>query len=133
MKNVLIIDDNKDILESIRKGLSNRLKDCRILTSVNGESCEQILKAEPIDLIVADLEMPALNGYHFIEKARRELPSIPLCVMMGSCPRGVIEQLRILGVTRIIGKPFLLDRLADVIAEELNPEAGVFSPGTGNA
>ncbi len=134
MKNILIIDDNNDILESIRKGLGGRLKDCRILTALNGEIGERILKTETVDLIVADLEMPALNGYQFIEKARRELPSVPLCVMMGSCPRGVVEQLRILGVTRIIGKPFLLDRLADVIAEELNPETGMFSPGTsGNA
>ncbi len=110
------------------------MKDCRILTALNGEIGEHILKTETVDLIVADLEMPALNGYQFIEKARRELPSVPLCVMMGSCPRGVVEQLRILGVTRIIGKPFLLDRLADVIAEELNPETGMFSPGTsGNA
>ena len=129
MKNVLIIDDNNDILESIRKGLHSRLKDCRIHTAFNRETGEHLLKSEPIDLIIADLEMPALNGYHFIEKARRELPSVPLCVMMGSCPRGVVEQLRVLGVTRIIGKPFLLDRLADVIAEELNPETGMFSPG----
>lgn len=133
MKNILIIDDNNDILESIRKGLCGRLKDCRILTASNGETGEQILKTEPVDLIVADLGMPVLNGYRFIEKARHELPAIPLCVMTGSCPPGVVERLRTLGVTRIIGKPFLLERLADIIAEELNPERGMFSPGAGNA
>lgn len=105
------------------------MKDCRVLTALTGETGEQILKTERVDLIVADLEMPALNGFRFIEKARHDLPSVPLCVMMGSCPRGVLEQLRVLGVTRIIGKPFPLDRLADVIAEEVDPEAGMFSRG----
>lgn len=134
MKNVLIIDDNDDILKSIQKGLCIRLKDCRILTALNGEAGEQILKTDPVDLIVTDLEMPVMNGYRFIEKVRQDLPSVPICVMTGSCPPGVVERLRTLGVTRIIGKPFLLDRLADVIAEELNPEAGMFSPGaSGNA
>lgn len=110
------------------------MKDCDILTALNGEAGAQILKTEQIDLIVTDLEMPVMSGYRFIEKARRELPSVPICVMTGSCPPAVVERLRTLGVTRIIGKPFLLDRLVDVIAEELNPEAGMFSPGaSGNA
>lgn len=133
MKNILIIDDNSDILESIQNGLSRQLKDCRILTALDGERGEQILKTETVDLIVTDLGMPVMNGYHFIEKARQELPAVPVCVMTGSSQPGMVERLRALGVTRIIGKPFMLDRLADVIAEELDPERGMFSPGAGNA
>lgn len=130
MKHILIIDGNNDILASIQNGLASRLKDCRILTALNCEQGEQILKSETVDLIVADLEMPVANGYRFIESVRHELPSIPVCVTIGSCPAGVVERLRMLGVARIIGKPFLMDHLADVIAEELSPEKSVFSPGT---
>lgn len=129
MKSILVVDDNTDILESINQGLSRRLKDCRILTALNGETGERLLRTERVDLVLTDLEMPVMDGYRFIECVRHALPSVPVCVMLGSCPAGVVERLRMLGVTRIIGKPFLLDRLVDVIAEELNPVAGRSFPG----
>lgn len=128
VKNVLIMDDNADILESIRKGLTGRLKDCRIMTAFDCENAERIWMAEHVDLLLADLQMPLASGYDFIEKARRAMPSIPVCVMTGGCPPGVVERLRALGVSHIIGKPFELDRLADILSEELDPHAGLFSP-----
>lgn len=119
MKNILIIDDNKDILRALQIGLSGLLKDVNILTAVNGETGSQIMRSQPVDLVIADLDMPVMNGYQFVERVWKEFASIPVCVMTGHCSDDARERLKGFGVKRIIGKPFAFESLSDIIAEEL--------------
>jgi len=120
MKNILILDDNKDILKALQSGLCGCLLDCKVLTAQNGEGGRDILKNTPVDLIVTDLDMPVMNGYQFIEKARTEHPDVPVCVMAGNCRPEDMERLHAMGVRKILPKPFLFDHLTDLIAKELN-------------
>ncbi len=122
MKNILIIDDNKDILKALKVGLCAHLKGCTILTAANGKEGEEILRSQPVDLVLADLDMPVMNGVHFVEQARKEHGSVPVCVMTGHCAADVHDRMRALGVKRVIGKPFEFDRLSNLIAEELGLE-----------
>jgi two-component system chemotaxis response regulator CheY len=119
MKNILVLDDNKDILNALSVGLHGCLKDCKIVTALNGEKGEAVLKSMPIDLIVTELDMPVVNGYRFIELVRKKYPSIPVCVMSGDCSARIIEKLQSMGVLRWIQKPFPFEHLANMITEEL--------------
>ena len=122
MKNILIIDDNKDIVDALSAGLRRHLKGYGIVTASDGAKGMDIVDSVPIDLIVTDLAMPVMNGYRFIEYAKRHYPSIPVCVMTGSCAPHILEKLRSLGIGRWIEKPFQLDELLQVISEELRLE-----------
>ncbi len=122
MKNILILDDNRDILDALSVSLRKVLKDCTILTSSNGAKGEDILKTTPIDLILTDLSMPTVNGYRFIEHVKKNYPFVPVCVMTGNCSPDVIKRLQSMGVGRWIEKPFQFDQLAHMIAEELKLE-----------
>ena len=122
MKNILILDDNRDILDALSVGLCRVLKDCTILTSLNGAKGEEILKTTPIDLILTDLSKPIINGYRFIERVKKNYPFVPVCVMTGKCSPDVIERLQSMGVGRWIEKPFQFEQLAQMISEELKLE-----------
>jgi len=122
MKNILILDDNRDILDALSVGLRMVLKDCTILTSLNGAKGEDILKTTPIDLILTDLSMPIINRYRFIEHVKKNYPFVPVCVMTGKCSPDVIERLQSMGVGRWIEKPFQFEQLAQLISEELKLE-----------
>jgi hypothetical protein len=63
MKNILIIDDNKDLLDALSAALRCHLKECTIMTALDGAKGVNIVESAPIDLIVADLAMPVMNGY----------------------------------------------------------------------
>jgi CheY-like chemotaxis protein len=119
MKNILIIDDNKDLLDALSAALCCHLKECAIMTALDGAKGVKIIESAPIDLIVTDLAMPVMNGYLFIEYAKKHYPAIPICVMTGSCSPQILERLRSLGVGRWIEKPFQLDDLLHVISKEL--------------
>ena len=120
MKNILIVDDNKDILKALHLGLCSCLRDCEIQTALNGEAGMAILKTKQVDLIITDLDMPVLNGYRFIEKARHDFPLVPVCVMAGSCLDDARTRLNAMGVSHVIQKPFLFENLAELITNELN-------------
>jgi CheY-like chemotaxis protein len=122
VKNILIVDDNKDILNALQLGLGGYLKDCTILTALNGKQAADIMKSTTIDLILTDLDMPVQNGYRFIEESRRSHGLMPVCVMAGNCTASDRERLQALGVRTIIGKPFQVEHLSNLIAQELGLE-----------
>ncbi len=132
MKTILVLDDNKYILDVLALSLRTFLKDCTVLTASNGASGVELLKARKVDLILTDLDMPIMNGYVFIEHAREIQPDAPVCVMTGDCPPHVAERLRALGVRWCIEKPFNFDELTHRISEELKRNSRPAAKGAGS-
>jgi DNA-binding NtrC family response regulator len=119
MKNILVLDDNKYILDALQGNLCYYLGDCNIMTAINGAEGADVLNSTPVDLILTDLDIPVSKGYEFIEHARKNYPGVPVCVMTGDCSAAIKEKLETLGVTRYIEKPFQYDKLVRMITEEL--------------
>lgn len=120
MKCILVLDDNSEIREAASSKLQNHLKDCSVVTGSNGAEGEAILRSTPVDLILTDLAMPVMNGYALIQRARKDFPSVPICVMTANCSPSVIKRLRAVGVGSWIEKPFKFEELVRMVARELN-------------
>jgi len=66
MKNkniVMVVDDNPDLLYSIKKGLESISKNLEVVTADSGKKCLQSLKGVKPDLILLDIMMPGLDGW----------------------------------------------------------------------
>lgn len=119
MKNILVLDDNNDLLEAVSSRLQRHIKGCTVVTAADGTQGESILRSTPIDLIITDLAMPVMNGYVLIEHVRKNYPSVPICVITASCSLEVVKKLQQMGVVRWLQKPFRIEALARMAAEEL--------------
>lgn len=128
MKNILIVDNNKDILDALSGGLCSSLKECAILTASNGEKGREIINTSPVDLILTELSLPVMDGFSFIEQVKKDYPVVPVCVMTGDCSAAVIDRLKSMGVGRWIEKPFHFEKLAKMISDELKLENRFSSP-----
>ena len=73
MKKILIVDDEKDILEFL--GYNLRKQGYTVFNSINGE--EAIIKAQEIipDLIILDVMMPGIDGIETCQRMR-EIPKL---------------------------------------------------------
>ena len=70
MKKILIVDDEKDILEFLSYNLKK--EGCSIYTASDGlEGLEKTKKIKP-DLIIVDLMMPKMNGIEMCENIRND-------------------------------------------------------------
>jgi CheY-like chemotaxis protein len=116
MKNILIVDDEEDILFTIKFGLESINKDYKIKTAKDGTECLKILKKEIPDLILLDIMMPNMNGWQVLDiiLENPKWRNIPVFIITGMGTDDFKEQAKELGIT-YIEKPFTVDVLKDKI------------------
>ena len=109
---VLIVEDEEDLREMMREALE--LKGYRVVTAEEGQDALNKLEGiEQLCLVLLDLLMPGMNGWDFFAKMRErpELERVPVIVHSSASNRAPV------GVTRVLPKPILFDRLISVVSE----------------
>lgn len=87
------------------------------------EGLDLAAEAKP-DLVVCDIMMPVIDGYHFIEMLRDELNlvNIPVIFLTASAEKTAIEKGLQLGASEYITKPFEIDDLLNAIERHLEAD-----------
>jgi DNA-binding response OmpR family regulator len=109
-KRVLLVDDDTEIVESMRTVLESR--GYEILIARDGNQGLMMAEKEEPDLVVLDMMMPKRSGFLVLEKLRRSRP-VPMRVIMITANEGSRHKAyaEMLGVDDYIRKPFAMDRL----------------------
>ncbi len=109
--NILIVDDEKDLTESLKEGLKELAKDWEIYTAANGREATKILGEKSIDVLVTDLKMPEMDGFQLITYVSNFYPELPVIVMSAHATEKVLEDLKKMNIDLFIGKNFTLESL----------------------
>jgi len=109
-RRILLVDDDPEILESMRTVLESRGH--AILVARDGNQGLAMAEKEAPDLVVLDMMMPKRSGFLVLEKLRRSSPN-PVRVIMITANEGSRHKAyaEMLGVDDYIRKPFAMDRL----------------------
>jgi DNA-binding response OmpR family regulator len=113
-KRILLVDDDAEIVETLRFALTGR--GYEILVARDGNQGLALAEREDPDLVILDMMMPKRSGFLVLERLRRTRP-VPIRVIMitgneGSRHKAYAEML---GVDDYIRKPFAMDRLLDSV------------------
>jgi signal transduction histidine kinase len=103
---VLIVEDNREMLQFIRESLG---KQYRFVSAHDGrEGLTRALDSAP-DVIVSDIMMPVMSGEALLReiRARRELDSIPVMLLTAKADEDLRVELLQRGAQDYITKPFL--------------------------
>ena len=118
-KDVLIVDDDTDIVETIKEALQDFGVNFR--TTGNGNAAVDLIKEKVPDLLILDQMLPGRSGFLVMEKIRplRRETNRPPVIMITANP-GARHKVyaETLGVDAYINKPFRMDKLVKA-AEEL--------------
>lgn len=74
---VLLVDDEPDILGSIKLVLERSKKGVDVLTASSGAEGLEILANKHVDLLISDFKMPVMDGIEFLAKSRELRPEVP--------------------------------------------------------
>jgi CheY-like chemotaxis protein len=70
-KTILVVDDNPDVITSLKTGLEDTTQVYRILGAENGQKCLEMLQADIIpDIILLDIMMPVMSGWEVFDRIK---------------------------------------------------------------
>jgi CheY-like chemotaxis protein len=128
MKRILLVDDSRVTRELIKVYLIAR--DVTLLEAKDGQEALDMVRAEPPDLVVADMRMPRLDGGGLCEALRGD-PStrdVPVLILTSNKDAETRRVARAAGAREVLQKPIQPQALLDAIARHLGRPA---SPVTG--
>lgn len=70
VKKVLVVDDNPDVIFSVKNGLESSDKNFIINGVDSGKKCLEFLQTEMPDLILMDIMMPEMSGWKTFDKIK---------------------------------------------------------------
>jgi two-component system chemotaxis response regulator CheY len=124
--NVLIVDDSAVMRAMILKSLRmTGLELGDTYQAANGQEGLDLLNGNWIDLVIADINMPVMNGEEMIDRMREapETSDIPIVVISTEGSKARLERLEQKGAA-FIHKPFTPEKIRDTIKTLIHLEEG---------
>lgn len=118
MDTVLIVDDEKRILQMMHRIQEKCRDDFELITASSGEAAMKVLAERPVDLVITDLVMPRIDGLTLLTYINEHYPRILCIAMTGYATDSVIKMLPD-NLLQLIRKPFKLYELVAIIKESL--------------
>jgi CheY-like chemotaxis protein len=123
LKTILIIDDDIDDQEILITAIQELDAALICCTALNGkDALEKLMSKEVMPrLIFLDLNMPAMNGFQFLEhvKGSNELSQIPIVVFSTSSNPDDVQQTKKLGAIDFFTKPTSFLKLKQLLIPRL--------------
>jgi two-component system chemotaxis response regulator CheY len=117
--NILIVDDSQTMRKVIQKTVvisGFPMGDC--WEAENGRDALEILHSHWVDLILADINMPVMNGLEMLRELRKDelYQKIPVVLITTEGSEKRLQEAYALGIKGYIQKPFHPETLRDVLS-----------------
>jgi len=116
---ILVIDDEKDILELIDYNLTKN--GYRVKTATSGEDALELVKENDYDLIILDLMLPGVDGFDIckIIKADKQKENIPIIMVTAKADEADKVAGLEIGADHYVTKPFSPRELLAIVKATL--------------
>jgi len=118
-KRVLVVDDERDVVESIRFNLER--EEIETIEAYNGEDALAKAKKEHPQLIIIDVMLPLMNGYKVTRLLKRDdaCKDIPVIILTAKTGERDIRAGLDSGADKYMAKPFDMAELVSLVKQHL--------------
>lgn len=119
---LLIVDDEKDFLESSARALERR--GFEVHTAGDGPKALEMIAQSDFEIVVLDLKMPGMDGEEVFDRIHKARPSTPVIMLTGhgSIPHAFKTSKK--GIADYIAKPCDINELAERLCSALKLTKG---------
>ncbi len=127
MSRIMIIDDDEDVLTTLRVLLKS--EGHTVIPMTDGlEAMEHLRSLERIDLLLVDLRMAPVDGMELIRVARETRPDMPVVVVSAYLDDNTIKRIQEMGCKGYIHKPFTAEKVVEQV-QSILAETGLLYLG----
>ena len=128
-RNILLVDDQRDILRLLRATLETlKNKEIRIFEAPSGEEALLESSRHKIDLLVADYKLPGMSGVELMHKVRARYPEVKVVFITGMTDKKMRDEMLNAGAFAIFDKPIPMADFLDVVERGLGLVQTIFPP-----
>lgn len=106
---VLFVDDDELVSQSVEEALRRAGHSCEIAEL--GSEAIALAKANTYDIVVLDIGLPDMDGYHVIRRLKLEGIRVPILLQSGLSDPDLVAEGAELGVEDFLPKPFSIKEL----------------------
>ena len=110
---ILIVEDAIHVASLLAESV--RLQGHEAIVATSGPEALSLLDLRCPDAVFLDIVMPGVSGIDVLRRIRVTHPALPVIVITGIASPKQIEEVRRLGVTEVIEKPFVLRHLEEAL------------------
>jgi two-component system C4-dicarboxylate transport response regulator DctD len=118
---VLIVDDEPSVRETLSEWLKR--KNFRVLETENGRQALEKIRLEDLDMVIADVVMPVMNGIDLLKQAKVVNADIPFLMISGYPAYGTAVNTMQLGASDYLQKPFTPEEFSRRVSHALRLKA----------
>ncbi|BBO81421.1 HD-GYP domain-containing protein [Desulfosarcina ovata] len=107
---VMVVDDDDDIRDILYYGITHA--GCACLTADSGESALKLLEAEPVEVVISDIQMVGMTGLELCRQIKEHYEA-DVIIITGLVNNFAYEEIIADGASDFIEKPI---RLAEIVA-----------------
>ena len=110
---ILIVDDELHVLEALQRILRAAGEPWELCFATSGRQAAEELERATVDVVVADVRMPDLDGFELLDRVRHSERTcdLPLIMLTGANGPGLKRRALDLGATDLLTKPADPDEL----------------------
>jgi two-component system nitrogen regulation response regulator NtrX len=106
---ILVVDDEKSILHSLRGALED--EDYQVSLAASGEEALAEVQRDLPDLILLDIWMPGIDGLAVLKEIKKSFPQMPVIIITGHANIETAVKATKMGAFDFVEKPLSLDRV----------------------
>ncbi len=106
---ILVVDDEEPILDMVTRMVKLMGYDAKVAR--DGVAALEILREEPITILITDMKMPLMDGFELMKRVKSEFPDINIISMTGHSASYSYTDVVMAGATDYITKPFTFDEV----------------------
>ncbi len=114
---VLVADDERVVREGCRRILEG--EGYVVLVAKNGAEAMDVVNANHVDMVLADLKMPGIGGLELLAWMKEKHPGTPAIVITGHGGRHLVTQCEEAGALGLINKPFMTSEVVNAVRSVL--------------
>jgi two-component system response regulator HydG len=118
---VLVVDDEASILEALSKVLAK--EGLTVVTAANGREALEVVRRQPIDLMITDLRMPGMGGDDLLKAVKAITPEVEVVVMTAYGTVEVAVEAMKRGAYDFIAKPLKRAAVVTTVRKALDKVA----------